>query len=69
MKVTFHLLPTRKQTRVLDLKEGAKVEDAVRVLGLYPDAWVAVRGSEPIPSDGLLMDGDQIKLVSVISGG
>lgn len=69
MKVTFHLLPTRKQTRVLDLKEGAKVEDAVRVLGLYPDAWVAVRGSEPIPSDGLLKDGDQIKLVSVISGG
>jgi sulfur carrier protein ThiS len=69
MKVTFHLLPTRKETRILDLKEGAKVEDAVRVLGLYPDAWVAVRGSEPIPSDGLLMDGDQIKLVSVISGG
>jgi len=69
MKVTFHLLPTRKETRILDLKEGAKVEDAVRALGLYPDAWVAVRGSEPIPSDGLLADGDEIKLVSVISGG
>jgi len=69
MKVTFHLLPTSKQTKTLELKDGAKVEDAVRVLGLYPDAWIAVRGSEPIPSDGPLADGDEIKLVSVISGG
>jgi sulfur carrier protein ThiS len=69
MKVTFHMLPTSKQTKILELKEGAKVEDAVRALGLYPDAWIAVRGSNPIPSDEILANGDEIKLVSVISGG
>jgi len=69
MRVTFNLLPTTKEKKVLELQQGARVEDAVRALGLFPDAWIAVRGSDPIPSDGLLIDGDEIKLVSVISGG
>jgi len=67
--VTVRLLPTRKETKVLELKKGAKVEDALRALELYPDAWIAVRGDMPLPIDEPLNDKDEVKLISVVSGG
>jgi len=69
MKVKVHLLPTKKEHRVIELRKGASVEEAIRALGLYPDAWIAVRGDEPLPLDEALNDGDELKLVSVVSGG
>ncbi|OGS51768.1 MAG: hypothetical protein A3K75_05895 [Euryarchaeota archaeon RBG_13_61_15] len=69
MKVTARLMPTRKETKVVELKRGSTVEDLMRALQLYPDAWIAVRGDEPLPSDEELTEGDDIKLVSVVSGG
>jgi sulfur carrier protein ThiS len=69
MKVTARLLPTRKETRVVELEKGATVEDLIRELELRPDAWIAVRGDDPLPSDEELAEGDEIRLVSVVSGG
>jgi len=69
MRVTVHLLPTRRETTVLDLPDGATVEVAIRALGLMPDGWLAIRGGEPMPLDEELLDGDELKLVSVVSGG
>lgn len=69
LKVKVQLLPTRKETRTLELKKGAKVEDALRALDLFPDAWIAVRDRTPIPLDEELKDNDNIKLISVVSGG
>ena len=69
MMVTVHLLPTRKETKSVVVKNGSSVEDVVRALGLLPDGWVAVRGDTPLPSDEPLRDGDELKLISVVSGG
>ena len=69
MKVTLSLLPTRKERKVIELKAGATVESAIRALGLYPDGWIPVRGDEPLPLDEVLKDGDELKLISVVSGG
>lgn len=69
MKVTIRLLPTRKTTKALVLDNGSTAEDAIRKLGLYPDQWIPVRGETPIPLDARLKDGDEIKLISVVSGG
>ena len=69
MKVTIHLLPTRKEKKVVELDKGASVEQAIRALGLIPDAWIPVRGNLPLPLDEPLKDGDVLKLISVISGG
>lgn len=65
----MRLLPGKKRTRVLDLKARATVEDAIRCLELYPDAWIAVRGETPVPLDEPLREGDDLKLISVVSGG
>ena len=69
MLVTIHLLPTRKETRKVEVGEGAKVEDVVRALGLLPDGWIAVRGDIPLPLDEPMKEGDEVKLISVVSGG
>ncbi len=62
-------MPTRKERKVLSLEEGAVAEDAIRALGLYPDGWIPVRGEGPIPLDEPLADGEEIRLISVVSGG
>lgn len=69
MKVTIHLLPTRKEKKVVELDKGASVEQAIRALGLVPDAWIPVRENLPLPLDEPLKDGDVLKLISVVSGG
>ena len=69
MKVVVHILPTRKERKVLELKKGALAEDAIRALGLYPDGWIPVRDNQPIPLDEPLAEDDEIKLISVVSGG
>jgi sulfur carrier protein ThiS len=69
MRVTIHLLPTRKETRHIKLEKGSSVEQAIRALGLYPDQWIPVRDDEPLPLDERLEDGDELKLISVVSGG
>ncbi len=69
MKVKVRLLPTKKTTKTVNLKRGSTVEDAIRALDLYPDAWIAIRGDSPVPLDERLREGDSLKLVSVVSGG
>ena len=69
MKVKVRLLPGKKRVRTLELGARSTVEDALRSLGLYPDAWIAVRGQTPVPLDERLRDGDELKLISAVSGG
>jgi len=69
IKVTVRMLPAKRAIKVLELKKGATVEEAIRALELYPDAWIAVRGDMPLPLDEHLNDKDDIKLISVVSGG
>lgn len=69
LRVEVTLLPTKKETRVIDIRAGSRVEDAIRALGLYPDEWVPVRGDTPLPLDGKLRDGDRLKLIAAVSGG
>lgn len=69
MRVRVNLLPTGRETKVLDLDERATVEDAIRAIGLLPDGWITVRRDEPLPLDETLEDDDEIDLISVVSGG
>ena len=69
MKIKVHLLPTRMETKTIELEDGATVESLVRKLGLFPDAWIAVRGKYPVPLDERLRPDDEIDLIAVVSGG
>ena len=51
------------------LAGGMTVRDAILKCGLNPEQVLAVRGGKLINEATLLKDGDEIKLVAVISGG
>lgn len=68
-RIEVTLLPTRKETKSLEIAAGSRVEDAIRALGLYPDAWIPVMDETPVPIDEKLKDGDKLKLIAAVSGG
>lgn len=52
-----------------EVKAGMTLRHALLKLGLQPEAYLAVRDGKLITEDIILREGDQIKLIAVISGG
>jgi len=48
---------------------GTTLRDAIRKVGLSPEAILATRGGELLTDDIILRPGEEIRLVAVISGG
>ncbi|HEX9906933.1 MAG TPA: hypothetical protein VGB78_00500 [Thermoplasmata archaeon] len=69
VKVRVTLLPAKKKAVVVVLPKGATAEAAIRKMNLFPDAWIPVRENTPIPLDAELVDGEEMKLIAVVSGG
>jgi len=59
------------ETEIREMKfiTGASVEDLLRRLELYPDAYLALREGVPIPLTKILENGDRIRLIKIASGG
>ena len=51
------------------VKPGMALRDSLFKIGLLPEATLAIRQGELITEEEILVDGDVIKLVAVISGG
>ena len=52
-----------------DIKPGMTLLAALEKAQILPETVLATRGGELILEDEILRDGDEIKLVAVISGG
>lgn len=52
-----------------EVKAGMTVRHAIEACGLVPEMLLAVKDDELITEDTILKDGDQIRLIAVISGG
>jgi sulfur carrier protein ThiS len=57
------------RNKTFEVKHGSTLRDALRRIGVEPDTVLATRAGELITDDEIVLDGDTIKLVSVISGG
>ena len=55
--------------KTYSLAPGLSLAEALETIGLLPEQVLAVRSGELIQSDQRLLPGDQIQLISVISGG
>jgi sulfur carrier protein ThiS len=55
--------------RRLEVPAGSTLRDAIRKIGLSPEAVLASRAGELITDDRILKAGEEIHLVAVISGG
>ena len=52
-----------------EARPGMTLRDALLKIGLQPDAVLATRRGEMVTDDEILVDGDEVKLIAVISGG
>ena len=52
-----------------EVKTGMNLLSALQKCGIVPESVIATRGGEMILDDEILKEGDEIKLVAVISGG
>ncbi len=62
-------LTLRKQVFHLDGTPPIQVKTALRQLNLSPEAHLLVRNGELLNENDWLKDGDEVKIVAVISGG
>lgn len=51
------------------VKPGMTLQHSLEKAGLLPEAILAIRNGELLTEEEILNDGDEIKLVGVISGG
>jgi sulfur carrier protein ThiS len=51
------------------VRPGMALIDALKKIGILPESVLATRAGQLITEDELLLDGQVIKLISVISGG
>ncbi|MDY7039327.1 MAG: MoaD/ThiS family protein [Chloroflexota bacterium] len=55
--------------KVWEVRPGMTVRDAILKTGLKPYAVLPVRDGKLINEETIARDGDEIKLISVVSGG
>ncbi len=52
-----------------EVKAGSTARVAIAKVGLDPEAVLVVRNGELVTDDTVLQEGDEIKLIAVVSGG
>lgn len=55
--------------REYEVKPGMTLRSALEKIDVSPEAVLATRNGEMVTDDRILEDGDEIKLIAVISGG
>ena len=55
--------------KVYEVKAGMDLLSALKRNNIVPESVIATRDGEMIVEDEILRDGDEIKLIAVISGG
>ena len=55
--------------RAYEVKSGMTLLSALQKCDIVPESVIATRAGEMILEDEILQDGDEVRLVAVISGG
>ena len=62
MQITF-------RDKKYEIKGGISARDAIKKIGVDPEAVLVVVNGNLVTDDAVLKDGDDVKLVAVVSGG
>ncbi len=52
-----------------EVKPGMSLKHSLKRIGVLPEAVLAIRQGQMITEEEILKDGDEVKLIAVISGG
>ena len=68
MNITVRL--TRKnEEKQIEIKDKSKIEDVLNKLDLKPDTVIVMYKNQPLPIDEKLIDGQELTILQVSSGG
>jgi len=59
----------KRANKVELARSSATVEEVLRAKGIRPDSVVVVRGTTPIPITDAVVDGEELEVLEVVSGG
>ncbi len=62
MQITF-------RDKKWEMKDGMTARDAIKKAGLDPESVLVTVNSKLVTDDTILKEGDEVKLVAVVSGG
>ena len=62
-------IPRGAEEKELEMADGSTGMELLKKLNLPPDVHILVRDKIPIPLDEKLLNGESIKIISVVSGG
>lgn len=65
--VTFHGFA--EKARTVEVPEGCSARDLLKVLGILPELVLVFRDRTPIPMTEMLVPGDSLRVLRVVSGG
>lgn len=57
------------ETKLVDLEENSRIGDLLKSLVISPSEIVPVKNGIIVTEKEILRDGDEVKLLSVVSGG
>jgi sulfur carrier protein ThiS len=57
------------RSRVIEVKPGMALYHSLEKAGIPLEAVLAIRGGEMLTEEEILNDGDEIRLIAVVSGG
>lgn len=55
--------------QLFEVRAGMALLDALKKIDIIPETILAIRNGDLITEDEILLDGDEIQLISVVSGG
>lgn len=69
MFLSVNVFPRGEVIEKLELDDSSNGFALLKKLKLAPDVHIITRNKEPMPMDEVLNDGDELIIISVVSGG
>jgi sulfur carrier protein ThiS len=63
------VLPKGRTIQKVELEDGSNGLSLLSKLEYAPDTHIITKDQKPIPMDDVLNDGDELTIISVVSGG
>lgn len=68
MKITVKIKRVN-ETKHVELKEKSTIQELLEKINIKPDTVIVLSGNKPIPIDDILVDGQELTILQVASGG
>lgn len=68
MKITVKI-KRKNETKHVELKEQSTIQELLEKINIKPDSVIVMSQNKPVPIDDTLVDGQELTILQVASGG